>query len=300
MTARTPRVVVVVRESEYELLLARHATHAQASFFLSNRGQAIEDVQQRHRRFTGALQKVGSSIPAEWRRTRVLRHDLDRFAFGPDDIVVIVGPDGLVANTSKYLEGQPVLGINPDAALYDGVLTPHAPEATSDLLSMVHRSQAHFEERTMVQATLDDGQQLLALNEVFIGVRNHQSARYRIQHQGVEERHSSSGLIVATGTGSTGWARSIHRERRSETRLPTPTEEGLTFFVREAFPSVATGTDLTEGVVDGNGQLQVVSEINEGGVIFGDGIEADHLVFDWGQTATICTSRRKLHLVAPH
>ncbi len=242
MTARTPRVVVVVRESEYELLLARHATHAQASFFLSNRGQAIEDVQQRHRRFTGALQKVGSSIPAEWRRTRVLRHDLDRFAFGPDDIVVIVGPDGLVANTSKYLEGQPVLGINPDAALYDGVLTPHSPDAAADLLSMVHRQQASYQRRTMVQATLDDGQQLLALNEVFIGVR--------------------------------------------------------TFFVREAFPSGVTGTDLTEGLVDPDEQLQVISEINEGGVIFGDGIESDHLIFDWGQTVTVRTADRKLQLVA--
>jgi len=291
-------VVVVVRESEYELLLARHATHAQASFFLSNRGQAIEDVQQRHRRFTAALQKVGSSIPAEWRRTRVVRRDLDRFAFGPDDIVVVVGQDGLVANTSKYLEGQPVLGINPDAALYDGVLTPHSPDAAADLLSMVHRSQASFESRTMVRATLDDGQNLLALNEVFIGVRSHQSARYRILHRGEQERHSSSGLIVATGTGATGWARSIHRERGSSTRLPRPTEEGLSFFVREAFPSVVTGTDLTEGLVDAGGELQVISEINEGGVIFGDGIEADHLVFDWGQTVTVRTAARKLQLVA--
>ncbi len=298
MSVRVPRVVVVVRASEYEMLLARHATHAQAAFFLSNRGQVIEDVQQRHRRFTGALQKVGSAIPTEWRRTRVLRHDLDRFAFAPDDIIVVVGQDGLVANTSKYLEGQAVLGINPDAALYDGVLTPHAPEAVADLLSMVHRKQAMYQARTMVQATLDDGQQLLALNEVFIGVRNHQSARYRILHGGAEERHSSSGLIVATGTGATGWARSIHRERGSQTRLPNPTEEGLTFFVREAFPSGVTGTDLTEGLVDPDGQLQVVSEINEGGVIFGDGIESDHLVFDWGQTVTVRTASRKLQLVA--
>ena len=42
-----------------------------------------------------------------------MRGDLDRFLFEPDDLVVIVGQDGLVANVSKYLDGQPVVGINP-------------------------------------------------------------------------------------------------------------------------------------------------------------------------------------------
>jgi hypothetical protein len=32
----------------------------------------------------------------------------------------------------------------------------------------------------MVQAELDDGQRLLALNEIFVGHRTHQSARYRL------------------------------------------------------------------------------------------------------------------------
>ena len=31
-----------------------------------------------------------------------------------EDIVVVVGQDGLVANTLKYLQGQPVIAVNPD------------------------------------------------------------------------------------------------------------------------------------------------------------------------------------------
>ena len=61
-------------------------------------------------------------MPADWRQALVRRADLDRFLFGPEDVVVAVGQDGLVANVAKYLDGQPVLGVNPAPDLYDGVL----------------------------------------------------------------------------------------------------------------------------------------------------------------------------------
>ena len=106
---------------------------------------------------------------------------------------------------------------------------------------------------------VDDGQRLLALNELFLGVRTHQSARYRIIYMAREERQSSSGLIIATGTGATGWARSIRRERHSQLAMPAPADHRLAFFVREAFPSVATGTSLTEGTVARETPLRIVT-----------------------------------------
>lgn len=298
MTAKLPRVVLVLRETEYELLLSRHATHAQAAFFLQTRGQAIDEVQQRHAAFARALQLATTSIPGRWRRTRVLRRDLARFIFEPEDIVVIVGQDGLVANTAKYLTGQPVVGINPDPARYEGVLVPHPPQLLRDLLPAVAAGRAASAQRTMVEAELDDGQRLLALNEIFVGVRTHQSARYRLRHRGLEERQSSSGLIVSTGTGATGWARSIARGRGARLPLPAPEEQRLVFFVREAWPSVATGTSLTAGKLGRGNQLEVVSENDEGGVIFGDGIEEDFLVFDWGQQVRLRLAQARLNLVA--
>jgi NAD kinase len=291
-----PRVVVVTRATEYELLLRRHATHAQAAFFLQTRRQAIGPVHERHLRFQQAKVAVSEAVPAKWRRTAVQRHDLDRFVFEPDDLVVALGQDGLVANLAKYLQGQLVLGINPDPHLYDGVLVPHAPEQAKELLLAAQASRVQIEERTMVQARLDDGQTLLALNEIFIGHRSHQSARYRIRIGEAEERHSSSGLIVATGTGATGWARSINRQRNRALEVPEPTDPALAFFVREAFPSVATGTDLTEGTLSRRAHLDVISELDDGGVLFGDGIEEDHLDFAWGMTASVSVAETRLRL----
>lgn len=292
-----PRVVVVTRKTEYELLLARHATLGQAAFFLETRGQSIKDVRERHDILNAAIVTVLKAVPVEWRVSRVLRADLNRFLFEPGDTVVAVGQDGLVANVAKYLQGQYVIGINPDRERYEGVLVRHPPEAAADLLLPAADRKARTEGRVMAQVKIDDGQELLALNELFIGIRTHQSARYQISFDGHREHQSSSGIIVTTGTGATGWARSIHRERHSPIELPGAEERRIVFFVREAWPSVATGTRITEGSLLSKGTLEITSEMNDGGVIFGDGIEDDYLRFDWGTKAEVRLAERRLELV---
>jgi NAD kinase len=297
MAATVPRVVVVTRATEYAVLLARHGTAPQVRFFLERRGQSIDEVRRRHDRVEAALAEVSRAIPTRWRRARVERADLPRFVFEPDDLVVAVGQDGLVANAAKYLAGQPVLGVNPDPERNDGVLVRHPPDAAAALLAAMAARRAGVEERTLVSAGLDDGQRLLALNEVFVGHRSHQSARYRIRFGAAEERQSSSGLIVATGTGATGWARSINGERRRSLPLPAATDPTLAFLVREPFPSVSTGTRIDGAIVERGDTLEVVSEMDDGGVVFGDGIEDDRLEFGWGTTLRVEVAAERLRVV---
>jgi NAD kinase len=295
--ALVPRVVVVRRATEYEQLLARHATRGQAAFFLETRGETIEPVEERHHAFVRARAEVLAGVPVRWRRIELDRSELDRFLFEPDDVVIALGQDGLVANAAKYLaEGQPVIGVNPDRQRFEGVLVRHEPASAADLLADAVGGRAMFEERTLAEARLDDGQRLVALNEIFVGHSSHQSARYELRVGERSERQSSSGLIVATGTGQTGWSRSIRHERGSTLPVPDPTEPALTLFVREAWPSVETGADLTEALV-GDEPVAITSLMETGGLVFGDGIETDHLDFPWGARASVGVSEQRLRLV---
>lgn len=289
----TPRVVIVHRRTELEELVARHGTRGQVAFFLSTRGRDLTEVEDRHRANQAALDSVTAAVPVDWRRGAVERADLDRFLFAPDDIVVVVGQDGLVANVAKYLDGQPVIGIDPEPGRNPGVLVTHAPRDAADLL----HAHGVVEERTMVQARTDDGQLLLALNEIYVGQPGHQTARYRLAApQRPAERQASSGLIVATGTGATGWCRSTWLERRSRLVLPGPAEHRLVWFVREAWPSPTTGTEQTEGeLVDAPLTVEVESDHL---VAFGDGIESDGLTLTWGQSVSLARARRTLRLVS--
>lgn len=293
-----PRAVLVTRPTEYEALLARHGTRDQARFFLETRGRTIEDVEADHEGFVAARRQVLGAIPPSWRRSLIQRADLDRFLFGPDDLVVALGQDGLVANVAKYLSGQVVIGLNPAPERYDGILVPHPPAAAGELLAAAAAGRAEIERRTMVEAAVDGGQRMIALNEVFLGHRSHQSARYLLHAAGTEERHSSSGIIVATGTGCTGWACSIARERRSGLQMPAPTEPRLVFYAREAFPSIVTGTELTEGTLATEETLTVVSQMESGGVVFGDGIESDRIELPWGARISVRVAATHLNLLA--
>jgi hypothetical protein len=291
-----PRIVVVHRRTELDELIARHGTRGQAGFFLSSRGRSLEEVDERHAAVQAALATAAAAIPIDWRRADVERADLDRFLFAPDDVVAIVGQDGLVANVAKYLHGQPVIGVDPEPGRNAGVLVPHAPEAFEAVLETVATGTAAYETRTMVEASLDDGQTLVALNEIFVGHPSHQSARYRLGPEGAEERQSSSGLIVSTGTGATGWCRSVWQQSHSTLDLPQADEPRLVWFVREAWPSPATGTSLVEGELVNGQTLRVVAE-TDGLVVFGDGIESDRLTSSWGQEIAVRLSDRSLRLV---
>lgn len=294
----SPRAVVIHRRTELDALVAHHGTRQQADFFLRSRGRdpgqlLVADETQKE-----ALRQVSATISPDWRRVQVERADLSRFVFGREDVIIVVGQDGLVANVAKYLEGQPVIGLNPDPERNPGVLVPHPVSALAALLGLAVTPDAgaRIEPRTMVLARVDDGQEIRGLNEIFVGHPSHQSARYLLTNaEGATERQSSSGVLVGTGTGATGWCRSVALERGSQMRQPGVIEPGLCWYTREAWPSPATGTSHTEGLVDEGSAMSVTAESDL--VVFADGIESDALRITWGQTVTFSVAPTRLHLL---
>ncbi|MGW0644278.1 hypothetical protein [Streptomyces badius] len=294
-----PRAVIVHRRTEYEELLARHGTHGQAAFFLSSRGRSIDEVARRHEDTRQALREVAAAVPLTWRSSRVERADLDRFLFAPEDVVVVVGQDGLVANTAQYLSGQPVVGIDTAPGRNPGVLVRHRHADTTALLRSATTSGGKAEELTMVEAVADDTQRLLALNEIYLGPPGHQTARYRLGDDGDNtpgEAQASSGVLVGTGTGATGWLRSLWLERGSTLPLPAPCDSRLLWFVREAWPSPATGTSRVAGELARGQGLRLTVE-SDRIVVFGDGMESDALELTWSQSVRLGIAEKSLRLV---
>ncbi|MEV7413854.1 hypothetical protein [Streptomyces sp. NPDC089919] len=293
-----PRAVLVHRRTEYEELIDRHGTHGQAAFFLSSRGRSIDDVVGRHDRTRRALREVAAAVPLTWRSSQVERADLDRFLFAPEDVVVVVGQDGLVANTAKYLAGQPVVGIDSDPGRNPGVLVRHRCTDAAALLRAA-AGGGPTEDLTMVEAVADDTQRLLALNEIYLGSPGHQTARYRLGPDGEDgpgEAQASSGVLVGTGTGATGWLRSLWLERGGTEQLPAPSDPRLLWFVREAWPSPATGTSRVGGHLDRREGLRLTVE-SDRIVVFGDGMEADALQLTWGQSVRLGIAATALRLL---
>jgi hypothetical protein len=248
------------------------------------------------------------------------RQHVPNFIFGDEDTVVVLGQDGLVANTLKYLHEQPLIGVNPDPQRWDGVLLPFTARDLRLLLPEVFRRRRGVREVTLAKAELNDGQSLYGVNDLFIGRKTHVSARYLLQHSGTAEQQSSSGIIVSTGMGSTGWLRSVLAGAAGITRsaagmglaapeaasgLAGADAEGrlawdhphLYFTVREPFPSRTTAAGLVFGQIGSRQPLRITSQMPEDGVIFSDGVESDFLEFNSGVEAVINLAEKKGRLV---
>lgn len=303
------KVVLVTRHTRLEELVARFHTLAQAKFYVEHLGADFSDYEREHAAYAKAKQDVLGTLQTHGRYQVIDRGFLPNFLFGRDDIVMALGQDGLVANTMKYLDGQPLIGVNPEPTRYDGILLPYEPQAAQKVLTEVVRDRFAAREVTMAKATLTDGQALYAVNDLFIGPRSHTSARYEIQLGDRREVQSSSGLIVSTGLGSTAWMKSIvtgamqiatilHQKVRHEPYQPVPWDaQTLTFAVREPFPSRSSAASLVFGNVRPGQPLRLASLMPENGVIFSDGIEADYVEFNSGALATIGVADRKGILV---
>jgi NAD kinase len=298
------KVVLVTRPTRVEELVARFNTVAQAKFYVEHLGADFADYEREYALYAQAKQSVEETLKRHCRVQVLNRAYLPSFLFAPDDIVVALGQDGVVANTLKYLDGQPLVGVNPDPHRFDGVLLPFEPRDLAKVFAEILAGRRPLKEVTMAKATLTDGQSLYAVNDLFIGPKSHTSARYELALNDQKEVQSSSGIIVSTGLGSTAWyksivtgscavAQSLGLSVPKDLYAPMPWDAPyLQYAVREPFPSIATQAKLICGRADRSSPLTVRSMMAENGVIFSDGIEQDFLSFNSGALATISVADR--------
>lgn len=324
------KIVIVTRPTQLASLRKKFNTRSQAKFQMVSAkrrelanarvasavveqmaAQAFEEVDQAAEQYDAAVQQLRQDL--DFNDLDIPVQTLDRdflpnFVFGPNDVVVTVGQDGLVANTAKYAIGRPIVAVNPDPQRIDGVLLPFRTDQARSAVRNVLQEKAAYRQVTLAEALLADGQRLLAFNELFIGSRTHVSARYRLSLKGRSEPQSSSGVLVCTGAGSTGWLSSVFNmaagvasifgkpQRANAMRLEWE-DPRLVYVVREPFISKSSQAGLVAGVVEPGAEIVIESDMPSNGVIFSDGVEADALEFNAGAIAHIRTSAGKARLV---
>jgi NAD kinase len=311
------KIVLVTRPTRLAELVIRFNTVSQARFYVEHQGADFSDYLREDETYHRALTATQAALAQIGRVQIVDRGFLPNFVFAPDDTVVTLGQDGLVANTLKYLDGQPVVGVNPDPERWDGRLLPFRVSDLPKVMPEVVLRKRSTRSVTMAKAELNNGQTLYGVNDLFIGPKSHCSARYLIRSGEVSETQSSSGVIVSTGMGSTGWLRSLltgaaaitqaagaasGKSTNCKVRLNVKSEfawdaNHLFYTVREPFPTKTTGATLVFGRVTPVTPLILESRMAENGVIFSDGIEKDFLEFNSGTQAVIGIAERKGVLV---
>lgn len=319
------KLVLVTRKTRLEMLTERFNTRAQAKFYLDQAGLDFDDYAREHDTYRRSLDATRALVEVGLPVQIMERALAPTYLFSPTDAVVVLGQDGTVANVAKYVGDCPLLGVNPDPERFDGVLLPFRLEALRKGLASVLNGNAKLQHVTLAEARLSDGQVLRAFNDLFIGARTHVSAHYKLRpssgappklamkssaKSGTDwERQSSSGVIVSTGAGSTGWLSSVCSmasgmsqalggKALGSLRFAWDARE-VRYVVREPFVSKSSSANHVTGTVGGTQSLDIESLMPSGGVIFSDGMEDDALSFTSGLVARIGPSKQQAHLVLP-
>ncbi len=308
------KIIIITKKTWLEELIEKFNTKSQAKFYIEHMGGSFEDYEDAHKKYYESLKKIKKLIPLEFKYQIIEKSFLPNFLFGPNNLIVTVGQDGLVINTAKYLDNQLIVAVNPDPSRFDGIMIPFTVEELPAALKKVVAVEHKVIQITMAQAKLNNGQILYGVNDLFVGHKSHGSARYTINHNDNIEKHSSSGIIISTGAGSTAWFKSIitgavgivNKFRKYSTYIDPPTEDEYRFpwdasyiyySVREPFVSKISSANLVFGQIYSGEKLIIESNMPENGVIFSDGIQEDFLEFNSGTVAEIGVADKKGNLV---
>ncbi|NOQ72824.1 MAG: sugar kinase [Crocinitomix sp.] len=302
------KVVIIRSKTRLEQLIERFNTKAQAKFYIERSGSEFGFYELEHNRFYEALQQLTAAVSIFDSYKILDRKFVHSYIFSDKDLILVLGQDGLVANSAKYVLGRPIVAINPDPETYDGILLPYTVEKFKNQIQDIKKGKFNVQKITMAEAKFNDGQSLLAFNDFFIGTKSHVSARYKIRFNNKEETQSSSGIIVSTGAGSTGWMSSIfnmvnginHFHKGSFQEVHHNVQwntDQLIFAVREPFLSQTTSVSLCFGEIAAGHDLEIESQMPDNGIVFSDGIEADAIRFTTGMSVKIGIAHQAANLI---
>jgi NAD kinase len=301
------KLVIVTRKTRLQELVERCNTRSQAKFYIEHGGGDFGDYEREDDAYSRALELLRGDLEFGVPQQLVDRSLVPTFSFQEEDLIVALGQDGLVANTAKYVGSQPIVAINPEPTRFDGVLLPFQVNEGKAAVTRVMEGKTKIRRITLGAAQLNDGQRLLAFNDFFIGARSHISALYRIKYKTRSEIQSSSGVLVSTGAGSTGWVSSAFNmaagvakfcggHTGQAVRLSWE-DQRLLYVVREPFLSRHSQAGLVAGMLEEGEELILESLMPTAGLVFSDGVESDFLHFNAGFVARVHAADQKAHLV---
>ncbi|MDZ4834057.1 MAG: NAD(+)/NADH kinase [Candidatus Melainabacteria bacterium] len=258
-TAQPKRVLVVVKQTLKSLALASDEERFKRLLQpeCSENGR-IERTDQEHRL---TLQHVVDTLHDRNIDARcVAREPGEHFDVGDEELIVTVGGDGTFLDASHSVRGKvPMLGVNsaPNSSFGHFCLTDRSGFA--DVLDSILSGVRKPFPLLRLQLSIDcEAVDVPVLNEILV---SHScpagTARYKLEVGGATAEHKSSGLIVSTPSGSTGFMRSAGGP------IADITDQTFAWWVDKPFRTPSERFPLRGGEVSDN-RMVVTSGMFEG------------------------------------
>ena len=207
----------------------------------TNEGSACRDVK-----------KEGFEVIHAWKNS-LKKEDLKEV-----DFVISIGGDGTALSASHYLTDKPLLAVNSAPGKSEGALTTLNIDELKEKLDEIKEIGYKTEKLERIEVYVNEKKiDFLALNEVFIAnEKAYLISKYKIKYKSVEEEQRSSGVIFATGTGSTAWFKSAGGESFGSQ------EKFIKMTVREPYLGKLGKFRLMNAKINEGEEIEIIPKIN--------------------------------------
>lgn len=211
--------------------------------------------------------------------------------FKGKDLIITIGGDGTFIKAASFIKEQLILGINSEPEFSEGALTS-IMESEIDFIKEILKGNFKIKKLSRIKITKDKKElKEVALNEVYIGTQNQfDTSRYEIKFKNCKEEQRSSGILIATPSGSTAWYKSAGgKPFKNETNI-------LRFIVREPFIGRLFQPEILSGEIKNNEKLIIESKRINGGIL---AIDSNTVYpFNLGEKIEIEISDKQLNIIA--
>ncbi len=253
------KILIVPKITKVEWDLHRLGfTEDKLKEFYKKENLNVERIFESHKRQKENLERIKNLIIGA---TIVNRDGLNKYIINNYDLIIAVGGDNHFQYVSHFLENTPILGINSDPSRSDGALMMVSSEELEKILPNILRDYFEIENWTRLKISIDNKEiDELAISEIFIGEeRRFNMSRNIIKVNGKSEEQKSSGLIIATGVGSTGWYNSACRYLFQEGDIFSKSLKEARFLLTEPHNGRLSSLKMTNGSIGEDEEIEIIS-----------------------------------------
>lgn len=275
-----------------------HLTETEAINRYKKMGVDTEKVLASHQRQIDSQKIMQEYLPDS---RLIIGEHLNHQTIKKYDAVVALGGDNYFQYVARFLKNTPIIGVNSDPTNSEGAILNFNTQTFKSLLPKLIQGTYRVKPWTRLKATVNGKIiKALAVSEIYIGAKERLTcSRYHIELDNIGEEHKDSGIIIATGTGSTGWYRSAASCAHNKSKSFSPTSPKAQFICTEVYHGKLNGMKLIRGTLYPGKVLKITWFAHGKGIVNIDSEPRGSLHYlDRGEGATVEISRTPLWVIS--
>jgi NAD kinase len=209
-------------------------------------------------------------------------------------IIALGGDDFFKLVSNKMPQSTLLLGVNSDPTESRGFLLPVSIDELPAFITLLERGVYSIEEWSRVRVSVNGVERGSAINDIALGKKDFSlTSHFEVEYRGKQYSVASSGILVSTGVGSTGWFLNGGMYINHDDRTFPRTAKKVAFELLTPLVKVSdvegrrkiTLPDLVEGELLEGEVLRVVSKNDDEAFIAKDSL--DRVPFQRGTVAEV-------------